>query len=275
MRKITRKIKRYYLDTKQRIRDRITQKINEKRELIIRRWYETSDMRTITYWREWSRPHILRAIELYKMSLLFGIETFKRVRAIDFQKETSLLWERGKGSVNAVRVEWKDRILSANPYVITSFAMCFVIISAASIQIYRSSNSIYDQISERGPASLPAPLLKNPRPAYHKLYQRQFDVESVTIPVYIESVNSVKTMIVDFSANTSNQYISSFFLKHEFYVKDHLNTTLQPIVPRFPLTTEGKRILRTKIKDELNALVKRLNMKGEVLDVSLVGIIAS
>ena len=271
MRKIKRKIKRYYSELK----GRIVGRIDQKRDQLKQKWHDTAEMRTVDYWKEWSKPHILRTIEFYKMSVALSIKTFNQVKAVEYKKEARTIWGQQVAKGRAVKLRCKEQVLKANPYVLAMFTMCFVIISVASIQIYRSSNTIYEEISAREPASLPAPLLENPRPVYHKLHQKQFSVESLTIPVYIESVNSVKTMIIDFSANASNQYISNFFLKHEFYVKDHLNTTLQPIVPKFPLTIEGKRILRGKIKDELNSLVKRLKIKGEVIDVSLIGVIAS
>ena len=48
-------------------------------------------------------------------------------------------------------------------------------------------------------------------------------------------------------------------------IKNQLVTNVERVVPTFPLNEEGKRILKSKLTQEMNVLIKNLDIKGKNL----------
>ena len=50
-------------------------------------------------------------------------------------------------------------------------------------------------------------------------------------------------------------------------IRDRLNSSLQAVVPNFPLEPEGKKIIKEKIRREVNHLIEDLKIEGRVDEV--------
>ena len=121
--------------------------------------------------------------------------------------------------------------------------------------------------------------IKTPRtrPSYFKriLPEKHIDIYEITLPIYIESINSVRTLMIDVTLETSNRYLKQFLYEKSYLIKDRLNNTIHPIIPDFPLTLEGKLIIKKQIIDEINILIKELKIEGEIKKVHFQTVIAA
>lgn len=123
----------------------------------------------------------------------------------------------------------------------------------------------------RNPAS--APIEGYNRPDYYKKETREVSFSSVKVPVYIQGINELRALMVDISIITSNRSTRAWIERKEFSMRDHLVLTLEPVVPTFPLTDEGRTMLTEKIKDELNIFLRQHSVDGDVQEVRLVHIL--
>ena len=115
------------------------------------------------------------------------------------------------------------------------------------------------------------------RPDYFLGEKKQFSLQNIDLPIYVESINAIRMLTFDFTVEGSNRYIAAYFSSrvNENLIKDQLNNSVQPIVPTFPLKEEGKRIIKLKIKEEINVLVQRLKIKGHISKVYINNVLAN
>ena len=123
----------------------------------------------------------------------------------------------------------------------------------------------------RIPAS--APIEGYNRPSYYKKETREVYFSSVKVPVYIQGINELRALMIDISLITSNRATRAWIERKEFSMRDHLVLTLEPVVPTFPLTDEGRTMLSEKIKDELNIFLRQHSVDGDIQEVRLVHIL--
>lgn len=110
-------------------------------------------------------------------------------------------------------------------------------------------------------------------PYFRREYQ-YIDLDEVHLPVYVSKLSAMKVLVVDVVIEGSNRYIPQYFIQYEHEIRDHLYTHLEPVIPGFPLQTEGKRIIRNKLIMELNSFLKSKHIAGKINAVHIQGIIA-
>jgi len=117
------------------------------------------------------------------------------------------------------------------------------------------------------------------KPAFFKFKDREFSVDDIYFPIYIKSTNSIKRLILEINLRASNRYIKTFFTENNMrnldLIYDRLNLTTEQIIPHFPLTDEGKFIIKRKIKIELDILLRDIGIKGEIEKVFISQIIGA
>jgi flagellar basal body-associated protein FliL len=143
----------------------------------------------------------------------------------------------------------------------------------AGVNMYVSGKKIASQTSPK--EEIVQKIEKVKRSPYHHQTLKYIHLEDVKMPVYVESVTAIKFLTLDITIESSNRYIKSFLSEKPHYIQDQLNATIEPIIPTFPLTDEGKDILRDKIIKESNQVLKRLKIKGTVKNVYFHHIMAS
>ena len=176
-----------------------------------------------------------------------------------------------------VLTKFKVWVASLGPKVILGSTLAVTIATLSSIQIYTESKKISEKATAQ--AREPASQVDNAtavskRKGYYKLSEKRFTINNVTMPVYIGSATNLKSLSIDFTFISSNRYIKTFFERNRHLIKDRLNTTIQPLIPEFPLETEGKKIIKEKIQIELNNLIQELDIKGEIKEVHISSILA-
>ncbi len=151
----------------------------------------------------------------------------------------------------------KIGIVKITLFISALFAVFFS--SMFRLNMVQDHSSLYNKAS----------LTENPRPSYYKQHERVFYMRNIVIPIYIESVNSYKKLEADVVVIPSNKYIKEYLAKNIHLINDALNSTLEPVIPTFPLTEEGKLVITNKIKREINNVIKSLQIKGNIQYVYL------
>ena len=122
----------------------------------------------------------------------------------------------------------------------------------------------------------------------HNIELRTFNLSDLYIPVYVEGSGGIRTLIFDITIVASNQYIKEYYKTNETLIRDRLSSKIETITPKFLLTSkiiavkprfiiieEGKVIIKDKITEEINTLLKELDIKGHVKEIYINSIIAS
>jgi len=151
--------------------------------------------------------------------------------------------------------------------------IAMLMISFGTFNIYDSTNKIYMQeFSTRTPASVQEYVDK---PEYEKYEKRTVKVFNVKVPIFQESISSIRSVTIDFSVRTDTRFAKQYLEEFEYKLKDYFFLTVEPVISDFPLQEEGKSILKDKILRELNNFLKHHKIEGKVVEVKLIYIIAS
>lgn len=158
----------------------------------------------------------------------------------------------------------------------THFLVLFFFTTASIVSIFGIALNTQSILKKeffgiRAPAS--APIEGYNRPDYYKKETREVSFSSVKVPVYIQGINELRALMVDISIVTSNRATRAWIERREFSMRDHLVLTLEPVIPTFPLTDEGRTMLTEKIKDELNIFLRQHSVDGDIQEVRLVHIL--
>jgi len=208
-----------------------------------------------------------------------SIEVIIKAKEVDYKKV-----EYGKLILSffllftPVFLKFKAWFLNLSPKFIIGSTFALTAATLSSITIYTQSQKISEKASSAG-AREPASQVDNAtevskRKGYYKLDEKRFSINNMVMPVYIGSATNLRTLSLDLTFISSNKYIKSFFISNRHLIKDRLNSTIQPLIPEFPLEAEGKEIIKEKIRTELNQLIKDLKIKGEITEVHINSILA-
>lgn len=188
------------------------------------------------------------------------------------------LIEKGKEKSGVYWVKLKNypKTIAPQSYVLGSIGLVLVSISLFFIigqikEIERISNPEDHQALIK---QLEKSMTTSKRPDYYKAYDRQFIIYNVVLPVYVHKKSAIRSLIIDFSVTASNRYICEYFKINEHLIKDHINRVMEPMIPEFPLEKEGKQIIKKKLVKEINILLTKKGIKGNIQNIMFHSIIA-
>lgn len=167
--------------------------------------------------------------------------------------------------------QWLKGLTVAQSLLLMFFSGASVL-SGISI-ISSSSRLMQGQESGRAPAS--SDEVSYDRPAYYKKATKHATFTNLRLPVYVPEVNEVRSVDIDFTATMTTRESKIFLEKMEFQLRDHLILEIEPSLASFPITDEGKEIIRQKLTRELNAFLKTHKITGNVEDLKVVYILAN
>jgi hypothetical protein len=230
--------------------------------------------------KEQALTSVVKAKEKVDKAKIKTLETVQKAREVN-PKE--LKWAKVSAAILAFVappfIKLKGWYLNLKPTQIASFVTLSTVATLASVNIYVQSNKIAEE--SRSPASeaveeVDKATAISRRPAYFKKTEKQFKVTNVVLPAYVNSNGAIKKLVIDFTIESSNKYIKAFFWdpQNTHYIYDVLNSQMEPISIEFPLEDEGKSIIKEKIHKEMNLLLKRLKIKGEIKEVHIHSMIA-
>lgn len=107
------------------------------------------------------------------------------------------------------------------------------------------------------------------RPDYWGKKEKTYSLQNIDLQVFEEDLKRNHQVYIDFSVVASNRNVVLFLKDHEPLIRDRLSTNVEPILPHLPAEDEGKRIIKDKIKDELNQILKDEKIEGKIIEVYL------
>ncbi len=162
---------------------------------------------------------------------------------------------------------WASELSAAHFMLLASATFASVL---AVVGITLSSQRILERVFPgRAPASVEEADPYD-RPEYYKRETRIANYNNLKIPVYVQGVEAMRALVIDFSVTASNRSTKKWIERYEFEVRDHLVMHLEPVLPEFPLTNEGRAMLAEKLRDELNEFLRQNQVEGHVEAVHIV-----
>ncbi len=202
---------------------------------------------------------------------LFGSAMSEGLKAFhDLRKKSPL-----KAAISVITVpcayliNWGKSLHPIHGILLASFTMGSIfsafVIGKTTYQI------IYRDLIMRGPAAVDDSYI---RPDYYKKDTRSTSLSSVKIPAIIDGVNGLRSVLVDVSFLASNRETKKLLDVSEFSLRDHIIVTIEPVLPQFALTNEGREMLKEKLEREVNQYLKIHNAPGFVEEVHIIHILA-
>ncbi|MFY7991956.1 MAG: hypothetical protein ACOVP4_01585 [Bacteriovoracaceae bacterium] len=146
-------------------------------------------------------------------------------------------------------------------FTIASFFSSFIIFDSSR------KIALLENTTARSPASIDDEKVK--RPVYYKKQTRDFSIMAIKIPVYFADINEYRSIMVDFSIIMSNRSSKNYLAANEQLLRDYLIMNIEPTIAAFNLQTEGKEIIREKIKQEVTAFLQENNIEGFAQEVKI------
>ena len=155
------------------------------------------------------------------------------------------------------------------------FLLGIAIVAFSSVTIYRQFQKIYQKFGVREDAVQDKDKPVSISFGYEDRGRNFFLISNIVIPVYRDA-SSFQKIVVDFTIVPSHQHIKRYFWdEHNIHlIYDRLNSHMAPVALDFPLEEEGKSIIKQKVRDEINQLVKDLKIEGEIKEVYIGRILA-
>jgi len=173
-----------------------------------------------------------------------------------------------------ILLKFKSWYATLKPATILTATVSLVAFSLTGITVYQQTQEIQDKTAPevvREPGSYSDTMKRDrlARSKYRHSKEKRISLADVNIPVYIENRKGMQSLKIDFTFEADNRYVAKYFtiIENEYLIRDRLNRTVQPIVPTFPMEAEGKKVLKDKLKVELNNLIKDLKIKGQIKEI--------
>lgn len=151
-------------------------------------------------------------------------------------------------------------------------AVTLMIVGLSATIIYQNGTFIWNKENPyRAPASIE---VFEKRPEYYKRGDRTMVVRNVKIPLYIEDIKQVKSILIEFGVRTTTRFAKIYLEHYDYKLRDQIFMTMEPVLSSFPLEEEGKDVLKEKLQNEINVFLKKENVEGEVEAIKILYIIA-
>lgn len=215
--------------------------------------------------------NIISSIKIpYPKSLILRINNFFSEVYQSFLKKVRRFIEKKDSAKNL----FEDLINKIFNWITISI---FITIAVVSFLIYQLDQRAFFE-GKFSIAQLES-LVWSKKPKFTSFEEREFFIPDVFVPVILKNRPDITRIYLDIKLRSSNKFIKIYFTENNFINMDKLVdrylSTLGPIIPIFPLTDEGKNILKNKIKLETNELLKQLRIEGEIEEVIIQDILAA
>ncbi|EPZ50159.1 hypothetical protein M902_0354 [Bacteriovorax sp. BAL6_X] len=175
---------------------------------------------------------------------------------------------------NTVKGFWSKnvamKLAAVSPAKAVGITCSLTVFSLTGISVYQNIQEISDKTSPKQERKIASAdeleKAKWGRSRYRLANKRTIFLRNVDVPIYIKNRNGMKSLLIDVLLETNNRYTAQYFYKpeNEILIRDRLNESLQAVVPNFPLEPEGKKIIKEKVRYEVNKLIEDLKIDGNV-----------
>ncbi|MEH0861934.1 flagellar basal body-associated FliL family protein [Halobacteriovorax sp. DPLXC-1] len=165
------------------------------------------------------------------------------------------------------------KVAALSPAKAVGLTCTLTVFSLGGISVYQNVKEIADKTSPKQVRKIASVSKEDKerwgRTRFRNIQKQRIFLRNVYIPIYIKNRNGMKNLQIDVSLKTNNRYTARYFYKpeNEIMIRDRLNSSLQAVVPNFPLEPEGKKIIKEKIRREVNHLIEDLKIEGRVDEV--------
>lgn len=165
------------------------------------------------------------------------------------------------------------KVAALSPAKAVAITTTVTVFSLGGISVYQNVKEIADKTTPEPTRKVASVSQEDKerwgRSQFRNIQKQKIFLRNVHIPIYIENRNGMRNLQIDVSLKTNNRYTARYFYKpeNEILIRDRLNSSLQAVVPNFPLEPEGKKIIKEKILIEMNLLINDLKIEGRVDDV--------
>ncbi len=201
----------------------------------------------------------LKAKSQAKIQELKGIEIKSQLKEFNGKNPKEILF--------GPFVFFYKKMMEMEPKKAMAYIAMGGIMIVSVIGIVSSGSRIYDRT--RQPASGEEVVNIPPRPIYYKLDEKQVEFSTVKVPIYSQGKKSVQFLTADFQLQMSNRTTVLFVRKHEIEIRDHLVNNVEPMDPIFSFEDEGKRVIKDKLKEEINIFLDENDAGGKVNDINI------
>lgn len=136
-------------------------------------------------------------------------------------------------------------------------------------------NSLLQKFHNAGIKKVEVKQVLNGRPKYFMQTERLLSFTDTNLQLFLEDTRRNRQVWVDFTALSSNRFVILYLKEHLVEIKDHLNVNVEPVIPRLPLEEEGRQIIKDKLRDEINAFLKKEKVEGKILEIYIDYLIVS
>jgi hypothetical protein len=202
---------------------------------------------------------------LFSSALSEGLSAFHEIR-----KKSPLKAVWAVVTVPVVFIaQWTKSLHPIHSFILVSFTVGSLF---SAVVIGKTSYRLFlGELGLREPAAVDGAYI---RPDYYKKETRRASLSSVKIPAIIEGVNGLRSVMIDVSFLASNRETKKILDKSEFQLRDHLIANLEPVLPAFALTDEGRAMLKEKLELEVNQYLKDQEAPGFIEETHIIHILA-
>jgi hypothetical protein len=170
-----------------------------------------------------------------------------------------------------------ESLSKISPLKFATMGFLFLILLINSFHFLSSSSDLVTTIKEENSANLRRAIAStvDDIPSYYNDLARLSSIKGLKIPAYTSNINKIKSLEVDTQILFYNRAGKQFFDESQIIFLDHLEMTLEPIQPSFPLSPEGKMVIKEKIKNEINSVLRQEGIKSHVENVFFTNIFAN
>ena len=243
------------------------------------RWDLFEDKINLYLQKKWNKASSY-IFNIYNKIIQFSLRKSKEATKIDFKKillqakeslyKTAHFIQFHSQSIPK-KVKNKLKIINKDPknyYALTAI----VLFSFSATLSYKKYREIF-------PKKVPKRTLSSEqimrRPAYYNNEKKLIKIYNINVPVLVDENKKTKSIIVDLSVQLSNRFSKEVLENLHHELNDSINMQTSPIVKDFPMTSEGKQILRNKLHSTLQILLEKKGIKAEVKKVYITSILSS
>jgi len=201
-----------------------------------------------------------RAYEFYKLKIQFFITTVKQSSKNSSISIPKVILKKMIFYCSEFIKSILDKITMLSPAKFGLFSVLLLVAILNMFHILSYYHHISDVvIKEKSQVNRSLASSIERIPAYYNNLARTSSIKSLKVPAQATKQSKIKSLELDvyilFNRRTSKKY----FDQNMMVFVDHLEMTLEPILPSFPLTPEGKNVLRDKIAREINLVFNNKN----------------
>lgn len=170
-----------------------------------------------------------------------------------------------------------NKLSNISPVKFALMGLLFLVLLLNSFHFLTSSTDLAITINEDKSAIRRREIASTLEviPIYYNDIARISSIKSLKIPAYASKINKIKNLELDTHILFYNRSGKQFFDESVIIFLDHLEMTLEPIQPSFPLSPEGKMVIKEKIKYEINAVFKEQGVDSRVENIFFTNIFAN